>query len=390
LGELDDDVAERVIARLSTLDLGRFGDEIARLLAGRSGTERGTEWHRLDVARELARSIAHGLSNQPVPADTSDWLGNAINAPAGRLAEFWLHAIAYDWNSDRDNWTGLDTESRGAIDELLRRADVHGAFAQVIIASQLHFFFAADRGWCQTNVLPLLDWGNPERARRTWDGFLFWGRWTDQLLEAGLLRHYLDTARHIDGFRDEIHRQLATHLSGVALYSEINPLTWAADFTTAAPEPQRVEWINQITWMLDRLDADARQQQWNRWMRDYWARRLDSIPLRLTTEEASALAGWVVYLDDSIADAVDLAVATAAGLEQHGDVLRDLNKYVQRAPAEYARFLAHLLAGTNPPFWGCHYLPGIVLQLRGQADEHDIRRIREQSLRLGCTDAAEC
>lgn len=183
--------------------------------------------------------------------------------------------------------------------------------------------------------------------------------------------------------------QLATHLDGVALYSEINPLTWAADFTTTAPEPQRVEWINQVTWMLDRLDADARQQQWNRWMRDYWARRLDSIPLRLTTEEASALAGWVVHLDDSIADAVDLAVATAAGLEQHGDILRDLKKHVQRAPAECVRFLAHLLAGTKPPSWGCHYLPGIMLQLRGQADEHDIRRIREESLRLGCRGAAE-
>jgi hypothetical protein len=388
-GELADEVAQRVIDWLSTPDLDQWGDEIARLLAGHGGTERRTEWHRFDVARELARDIARRLADEPVPADTSDWLGKAINAPAGLLAEFWLHAIAYDWNSDRDNWTGLDTYSRGAIEELLHRDDLHGALAEVIIASQLHFFFAADRDWCQTNVLPLLGWDNPDHARRTWDGFLFWGRWTDQLLEAGLLRHYLNTARHIDVFRDEIHRQLAEHLAGVALYSEIDPLTWTAEFTAITPESERVEWLNQIAWMLDRLDADARQQQWNRWMRDYWARRLDSIPSRLTTEEASALAGWVVHLDGAIDDAVDLAVAAPAGLEQHGNVLHDLSKHVQRAPAAYARLLAHLLTGTNPPFWDCHYLQGIVVQLRSRADEEDVRRIREQGLRLGCTGAAD-
>jgi hypothetical protein len=141
--------------------------------------------------------------------------------------------------------------------------------------------------------------------------------------------------------------------------------------------------------MLDRLDPDARQRQWNRWMRDYWERRLESIPSRLTTDEASALASWAVHLEDAIGEAVDLAVAAPAGLEQHGDDLHDLSKHVQRAPAAYARLLAHLLAGTNPPFWGCHYLPGIVSQIRGRSNDEDIRRIREHGLRLGCTGAAD-
>jgi hypothetical protein len=238
-------------------------------------------------------------------------------------------------------------------------------------------------------VLPLLDWGEPERARRTWDGFLFWGRWTEQLLEAGLLRRYLDTANRIEDFRDEIRRQYAEHLGGLALYSETNPLVWTGEFTSVAPKQQRVEWLNQIGWMLDRLDADARQRQWRRWMRDYWSRRLDSIPLLLTMEEASAMAAWVVHLDDAIDEAVDLAVSVPAGLEQHGDVLHDLSTHVERAPAAYARLLAHLLDGTQRPFWGCRDLKGILSHLRGQAAEADIRRIREQALRLECGGAAD-
>lgn len=389
-GELADDVAQRAIDRLAALDLGQWGDQLARLIGSDGGTQSRTAWHRFDAARELARAIASHLPDDAVPVDGSNWLEKAINAPGGLLAEFWLHVVSDEWNNDRDGWSGLGAESRSAFDELLHRGGIQSALAEVILASQLHFFFEADREWSQTNVLPLLAWDNPERARRTWDGFLFWGRWTDQLLEAGLLPDYLETSGHIDGFEDDLRRQFAEHLTAVALYSEIDPGTWTASFTTTAPARERVEWLNHIAWELDRLDADMRQKQWNRWMRGYWTRRLDSIPLPLTFEEASALAGWVVKLEEQeIPEAVALAVAAPAGLPPHGHVLHDLNERVERAPAAYARLLGHLLSGTTPPFWECHYLPEIAARLQGHADEADIRRIREQGLRLGCIGAAD-
>lgn len=389
-GELGDETAQRVIDRLSTLDLDQWSDELARLIGGDGGTQRRTEWHRFPAARELARVIARRLPDEPLPTDASNWLETAVNASGGLLAQFWVHAISYDWNSDREGWTGLGEESRTAIDELLQRGDMHGALAEVVMASQLHFFFAADREWCQTNVLPLLAWENPERARRTWDGFLFWGRWSDQLLGAGLLRGYLDTASHIEGFEDEMRRQFAEHLAAVALYSEIGPGTWTAEFTRTMPPHERVEWLNHIAWTLDRLDADLRRRQWTRWMREYWTRRLASIPLDLSVEEASALAGWVVNLEgDAIDEAVDLAVAAPAGLSPHGHFLHDLSDHAERAPAAYARLLGHLLAGTSRPFWDCHYIEGIMGKLRGHAAEEHLRRIRAEALRLGCLGAAD-
>jgi hypothetical protein len=387
--KLAKDVARRAIKRLSALDLDRWGDELARLLGGLGSADRRTGWHRFEGARDLARAIADRLAHQPVDADASNWLERAVNATGGLLAEFWLHAVSYEWNSDRDGWTGMGTKSRGAIDVLLRRGDLHGAFAEVIAASQLHFFFAADREWCRANVLPLLDWDTPERARRAWDGFLFWGRWTDQLLQAGLLGHYLDTVRHVEAFGDDMRRQLAVHLAAVSIYSEIDPGTWAAEFTRASPLPLRVEWLNQVAWTLGRLDGDVRQKQWSRWMRGYWAQRLESIPVRLTFEEASALAGWVVHLEGSFDEAVGLAVASPAGLEQHGQVLLELSNRVDDSPAACARLLAHLLAGTDPPFWHCDQVQGIVTKVRGHATDEDMRQIREQSLRLGCTTAAD-
>jgi len=389
-GELADDLAERVIDRLSALDLSAWAIELARLVGTFGSTQNRTAWYRMGVARVLARGVARHLADEPVSVDGSDWLQKAISAPGGLLAEFWLHVVSDEWTNHQESWSGLSEESRGAIDELLGRGGIQSALAEVILASQLHFFFAADRDWCKTNILPLLAWEDPERARRTWDGFLFWGRSTDELLEAGLLRNYLETAAHLEGFGDEMRRQFADHLTAVALYSEIDPGTWTGRFTTTAPVQERTEWLNRIAWELDRLDQDMRRGQWNRWMREYWKRRLDSIPLPLTFEEASALAGWVVKLEgEAIDEAVTLAVGARAGLQQHGVVLHDLSERVERAPAAYARLLAHLLSGTNQPFWECHYLSGIVAGLRGHADDADIRRIREQGVRLGCAGAAD-
>ena len=388
-GELGDDLARRAADRISLLDLDHWGEEIAPLIGRYAGAEGRTKWYRFKVVRDLARAIARQLPDAPVTGEASNWLERAINNTGGWLAEFWLHAVSYDWNSARDDWTGLGEESRNAIEELLRRGDLHGAIAEVIIASQLHFFFAADREWCRANVLPLLAWDEPERARRTWDGFLSWGRSTDPLLDAGLLRDYLDTTAHVGLFEDEMRRQLAQHLAAVALYSEIDPMSWVTEFTRLAPDGFRVDWVNQVGWTLGQLDPDVCVRQWRRWMRAYWERRVASLPVRLTFEEASALAEWVEYLGDATAEAVDLAVAVPAGLAPHGRLLHKTRDGVARAPAAYARLLGHLLSNTDRPFWGCDDLNAIVTELRGRADDTDIRRLLEQALRLGCRGAAE-
>lgn len=61
------------------------------------------------------------------------------------------------------------------------------------------------------------------RLQRTWDGYLIWGRWNDQLLTSGLLEHYLAAANHLDEFREEPGRQLSVHLAGVAVNSGVDP-----------------------------------------------------------------------------------------------------------------------------------------------------------------------
>ena len=148
--------------------------------------------------------------------------------------------------------------------------------------------------------------------------------------------------------------------------------------------------MNQVEWMLKELPVDAVERQWQRWIRQYWQDRLDSIPVQLTAEEATALAPWAVYLTESIANGVNLATVRPAGFSEHTDVLGDIDEnLLNRAPAEFAKLIAHLMRGTVAPFWRCHELARIVPALRDCAALSDINAIVEEALRLGCSDAAQ-
>lgn len=195
----------------------------------------------------------------------------------------------------------------------------------------------ADQRWCQDNVIPLLDWADPGRARRTWDGFLYWGRWNGQLLSIGLLTQYLETAGHIHEFREELRRQLCQHLASVAIYSDIHPIEngWLRAFTARVDPATRTEMLEQVAWLLKTLPIDAVSHQWPRWMRRYWSDRLASVPTQLTIDEASALALWVPYLGESMAEGATLAMDHAAGITQHSNLLHELtDERVARAPTE--------------------------------------------------------
>ena len=102
--------------------------------------------------------------------------------------------------------------------------------------------------------------GQPERARRTWDGFLSWGRLNGQLLAAGGLREqYVQVVARIAEFTEESQRQLYRHLAAVALLRDPDPAIsqWARSITSHAQPSVRAEWMNQIGWDMSALSANA-------------------------------------------------------------------------------------------------------------------------------------
>lgn len=382
---MDDDQARAVLTRFDDVEMAPVASTVAEMLSSGGRNDRTpTAWHRIEGARELAEKVWDALpGTDPDDRGGEDWLAAAINHPAGWLAEFWLEAISADWQAAGIAWDGLPSVMASRLEGLIAGADDRAAMVQVVLASRLRFLHGADQEWTERVVLPLLDWKDPVRARRAWDGYLFWGRWNDRLLQVGLLDHYLNTVEHLGDFRQEIQRLLPFHLAAVAVLADEDPSGdgWARKFTTAADSGVRTEWMRQVAQILSELEPAAVEHQWERWMRAYWEARLKSEPRALTEDEASEMSGWAVYLTDSIQPAVQMAHMSPAHLRPHSQFLKDLSPRIDRAPTELAALLVHLMKGTGQPFHQGYEIPGLVNSF--QAAGVDVTPLAEQALRLG-------
>jgi len=196
----------------------------------------------------------------------------------------------------------------------------------------------------------------------------------------------VSTAARTTELPDNLRPQLTARLATITLRSQVDHVTsgaWARTLTAAVTDPViRTDWIDHISFQLKTLPADDAEKQWRRWMRAYWKDRLAGTPVILTTEEASAMAAWVVHLTASADDGAQLATEHPAGIPPHSDLLRQAAERASQAPAAMARLLGHLLRGTQPAFYDCQALQQIVQELHSQPAPPDIRTLLEQAVRL--------
>jgi hypothetical protein len=380
----DSQTASEIIQRLNAEDRSFPGREVAQLLGqfGR-GDEPRYEWPSVDGAKTLARATWNALPGKE-PTDDDDWLQRALNHPAGWLARFWIDAVGAAWRGAKEHWQGLPADLASDLEVLLHGNDARNLLAKSMFAGQLHFFFSADREWCETHLLPLLAWTDVRSAKACWDGYVMWGRWNDAMLRSGLLEHHLDAVKHAAELSEEKQRLLFERLAYISLQSEIDPLTWLDDFVANARVSDRVQWIQQVGWVMSRESHELNERRWAP-LRSHWEKRLRGEPRPLTAEEAGELSEWPLHLEESIPEAVALATGHKSPLPQHGDFLHLLNERVENAPQAFGDLLAHVLTSTSSAPWSDHYLRQIVPKLR--AHDVDVLPIVEQCLRLGFPDA---
>ncbi|MFI5909851.1 hypothetical protein [Dactylosporangium sp. NPDC051541] len=379
---LDQATAVAVLRRIGAMDLPLLADSVAELLIGGfAESASATKWHLMPEARQLATVLWDVLGPGDPPSGGTDWFALAINRPAGHIADFWIRAVHADWTAAGDAWDGLPPEVRQPLETVLSGVEQPTWLAQTVLTSRLSFFFAADRSWCERFLLPLMRWtGDQEQAVRAWTGYLAIGRITDDLFEAGLRDAYLDTVVHAGRFPANLGRVLLAHLAAIVVYSSRDPLTWVDVFTARADDEQRVAWIDEVADNLARLEPDAVEQQWQRWMRRYWERRLDGVPTALTKGEASALVSWVPLLTASLEAGVNLATRHPAGFNERRMFDGWSDERLVRQPALFARLLAHVLKATTRPIWD---LERVIAAIEAGVGPAIFVVIRDEALRLG-------
>lgn len=386
--ELTPEAAAEVLERVADLELTAFVPDLARMLSAGGRTEgHPTDWTEVPGARLLAQELWKVTrDDEAVPGET-DWLTRAINHPGGNLAEFWIQVVESDWRSNEETWSGMGADHRAALETMLSSPPdlIRTKMAEVICVSRLQLLFAADPAWTASNVMPLLDWSNPDRARRCWNSFASWGRWTERMLDAGLMEQYLEAVSHLREFDGE-HRRFLGHLASIAISSQRNPRDWLPGVIVELGGDDRTRLADEVSERLADLPPEAVEHEWSRWMHEYWTDRLNSVPTELSFDESSAMAGWIPFLTSSFETGVELLVRRPARFREHDNVLRHLERHVDGAPDLCARMIGHLMRSTLQPWWGAYHLREIWPRLRAASDPQHIKVIVEQAVRLELGD----
>ena len=371
--------------------------EVSTLL--QSGLEKPT--HRIPASGlELALVVAEkgwsacSADSQPDDLGERDWLFKAINNPAGKLAEFWLHAVAQKRKEAGEQWTAIPPEFRRLSDSILRAETGPAELGRVVLVSQLHFLFAIDPEWTQNNVIPLLDWSiNERQALQAWHGFLGWGRWTEGLLPY-LMPLYEGTFSRCSRVPQDYRRRFCEHLASIAAFSSIDPLKhgWLARFLLAVGSEERTTWAADMRDMLKGMDEGAQEAAWHNWIRDYWEQRITGVPAPLDSNEMGEMVTWCLYLKPVFPEVVEKIRESPFPTLTQTFLFWDLSKgdIPQQHPKAMGQLLRHLLASAREPFLHSDQVDEIVRRLAvSDASREDLLTVCDDLARLGHPGAAQ-
>ena len=381
---------DQVISLIGTWDLDSIRSQAASLLACGGQADHPTRWHDHASARDLARRLWPHEEVTGNVVSAKDTYLEAINHPAGDLAQFWTKVAAAEWDRQRDTWAGLPPLIRTELDRMIDQPGRTGLLARSVLITSLRFYHGAAPEWTRERLLPLLSWssGDNEEIATTWRTFLAHGHYDDSLLRAGLLDAFLATLEREPEVNDRRTMEtLGRQLAAIAVRSDEPPTPWLPQLITKATMTVRLAWTRSVGRQLRAMEADEAHAQWERWIGPYWRGRVASVPRPLTHDEASAVAGWVLGLPSARAETVDLVVQTPAGLERDDRILMALAELdLSPEVSLWIRYLAHLLQGTPAaePWAICHHLAKIVPTLRDASSEEAVSPVIEEALRLGC------
>lgn len=385
----DDELAARILDRLAELELEPILGSVTSMLGGYriSGAD-PVEWFKFPQSDAVAQKCWENIAPTTASScpDADDCAMRSFNHPAGPIAEFWVEKIGHLWRVAGDNWKGIPPEIADYLAEWIAEETLRSEAVEITFCRYLYFFHQADKEWCRQYLIPLFDWDNNSHAPTAWSGFLSHGGWTNALLSDGFLEKLVSTAAHSDQLDKQGQRNLPRLLAKIAVAANIDPRSWIRDLITKSSVSDRVVWTQAIRFQIDSLDADAVEKQWERWMHDYVSDRVSSVPRQLDPAEASAIAGWIPFLTDSMGAAIDLLLQVdTAGFSAHDLFLHDLkDDQIERAPEKIAQLVHHLLKSTSSEFFGGHRIEEIYKALvAADVSETVLHQIAEEALRFG-------
>jgi hypothetical protein len=335
------------------------------------------------------------------------WIDAAVNHWSGNLMELWIAMIAAQWQNAGERWRGLDNTTSAALKQLLDDGGKPSHYAQTIAAHNTSFLYRADRTWFRNNLMCRFDSeSHPDQAFRFWDALLASRLPSDDLLQDGLLDYFVGFSCQVASLTGEledsdesIRSSYVRMAAAMCLQSQINPLEhgWLMQWIARIGLEGRCEWVRNVGWMLSGMSTDAADVHWSRWIKNYWHRRVDSIPLALRPDESSVMAEWTVLSKAGFKEAVELVTCTEGGFVENSRIPTAIVTcagtdgeaasldHIALEPLAVRDLFAHLLSNseTTAENDGPWNIMDAVERLDRVLEEAEMKPILNEMLRLG-------
>jgi hypothetical protein len=341
----------------------------------------------LDQANCIASDVWQTLQPDATGEEIKDWLGIAVNRPAGVIVEFWINGLALLMRGKTGTERTLPLEYRNWFTTVIETQTVIGGYGRTILASQTAFLFGLDETWTRQCLIPLFEAQERQKFSQVWNGFLFWGRLFPALAEvlrpafiAALPRLTIDLHDH--------RRRFVEFFAALAVFHVDDPTQqlMPALFQHGNAE-DRVYFAARVGTFLRQMPPDAVQQLWGRWLHRYWQDRLQSVPASLSNAESKRMLEWLLYLGDAFPAAVQLATRKAPLALEHSNFLHALKEsdLVSRFPAATAQLLI-FICEQDLHLYFCTDILAIARRVSSGVLTAELdHALREAIARAGCT-----
>ena len=152
---------------------------------------------------------------------------------------------------------------------------------------------------------------------------------------------------------------LVEHVVIICIFGMNDPLGngWLADFLNSAETEDRTSFASQFGQCLMNMQDDAKKALWDRWLKEYWERRNQGVPVPLSHAELVEMVEWAGELEPVFPDVVEVVCAGLVPHIEHSSLFYVLKKekshIVSRYPEEMAKFLTRLASDTRMQRYFC-------------------------------------
>ena len=299
---------------------------------------------------KLANSVWRSSEKIESNVQSNDWLTSALNHPAGQSTMYWLHTISRTEKLDEPNATDVVRTALNQLELVANENSTRSRLGKALLGAHLGFLFTVDEDWCVKHVIAIFDWSRSELdAQAAWDGFLYWGRWTEPLL-VHLIPMYQSSFSRLATELVQHREQFADHIADITIFGIDDPLSdWLPCFFAQADDLDHVNLANAIARIISAMKVDVKEKLWNRWLHTYWENRTQGIPIPLSRTEVGVMAEWVLALEPVFEEAVKLFCKSPEPKFGDSSVLYDMkeNSCIDSQPDAFTRFVLHILSDPS-------------------------------------------